>query len=159
MKGCPAVKNLLRSQVILLALRIAVGALFVLASIDKLHHPEDFYEIIMGYRIVPWSIALIMAIWLPWLELCVGTILILGIWPRAAALLLAALTFMFIVAIVSALARGIDLTCGCFLVSPEAEIRTWTTLWQEGVFLLGCVWLWIGHLPTDNDTQPQTEAM
>ncbi len=140
-------RKILRAQWTLLILRIAVGLVFVIASIDKLDHPDRFTEIIMDYQIVPWSTALIMAIWLPWLELIVGTILILGVWVRASALLLAGLTALFVLALSSALIRGIDLACGCFSVSELTQARTWSSLWQESILLLGCIWLWVGHWP------------
>jgi hypothetical protein len=54
------------------------------------------------------------AITLPWIEIVAGVFLVLGIWMRASAILLSALTLVFMVAIGSALARGLDIDCGCF---------------------------------------------
>ena len=147
-------RSLLRNEWVLLGLRLAVGLLFIYASVPKLVGPEEFYRIITGYQIVPWSIATILAIWLPWIQLSVGAMLAIGIWPRASALFLAALTFIFMVAIAAALARGIDLECGCFSVSRQAAKRTWLTLWQEGALLGGCLWLWWAYWPHGQQAVP-----
>lgn len=152
-KGTIVLSSLLRKPLVLQGLRLAIGLVFVIASLDKLDHPGDFYQMIMGYQIVPWAIAIIIAMWLPWIELCVGALLLVGVWQparvwqRASALLLAGVSVIFIGGIASALARGIELQCGCFGASPENEIRTWPTLWQEVALLIGCLWLWWGLWP------------
>ena len=147
-----------RSPWVFIALRIAVGLVFVAASLDKLAHPDRFYNIIMAYQIVPWSTAVIMAIWLPWLEVAVGVVVMRGIWVRASALLLGALTFVFIVAIASTLVRGIDVACGCFTVSTESVARTWGTMWQEGALLAACLWLWWGYWPRVEEGPTEAEV-
>ena len=157
-KGTVGVSNLLRNSKLLVALRIAVGVVFIIASLDKVDHPEEFYQTIMRYKIVSWSVALVMAMWLPWIELGVGAVLLVGVWPRAIALLFSALTFLFMAAIASALVRGIKLDCGCFGVSDQDAVRTWPTLWQEGVLLLGCLWLWWAHWPRPEQTASGNSA-
>ena len=141
---------------VLLVGRIAIGVVFIVASIDKLEHPDRFVEVIMGYKIVPWTTAVVSAIWLSWLELVVGTIMLIGIWVRAGALLLSGLTVVFIAALTSALARGIDIQCGCFSVSELTEARSFSSLWQETALLLSCMWLWWGHWPAAATERSET---
>ena len=136
--------------------RIAIGLVFIAASIDKLAHPGQFVEVIMGYEIVPWTTAVVIGIWLPWMELVVGTIMLIGIWVRAGALLFSGLTVVFIAALTSALARGIDINCGCFSVSELTQARSVSSLWQEMVLLGGCIWLWWGHWPATAGQRSET---
>ncbi|MCK4323143.1 MAG: hypothetical protein KAW89_01335, partial [Armatimonadetes bacterium] len=68
-----------------------------------------------------------------------------GAWTRAGGLLLSFLTFVFIAGLVQAMARGIDIQCGCFSLDPDAAAHSWASLWQEFLLLAGCLWLWIGH--------------
>jgi uncharacterized membrane protein YphA (DoxX/SURF4 family) len=50
----------------------------------------------------------------PWTEVVAGLLLICGIWTRAAATVLSLLLVTFIVLIIQAIARDLDLHCGCF---------------------------------------------
>ncbi|MGD9546149.1 MAG: MauE/DoxX family redox-associated membrane protein [Candidatus Krumholzibacteriia bacterium] len=99
---------------IVLLCRLAVGGIFIYASLDKLAHPGAFAAAIDNYRMVPYSLLHPMAHLLPVLEMVMGLGLVLGVLRRGAALIAALLTLVFIVAIASALARGLDISCGCF---------------------------------------------
>jgi uncharacterized membrane protein YphA (DoxX/SURF4 family) len=130
-------------------LRIMIGGIFIYASFDKLIHPDRFAEIIMDYEMLPWSLINISAIWLPCLELIVGVLLIGGIWVRISSFLLAGLLLLFIGGISYSLVRGISLHCGCFSTSSTSDVRSWGSLWQEGLLLVGCLWLWTTTLIRD----------
>ncbi|MFH0775100.1 MAG: MauE/DoxX family redox-associated membrane protein [bacterium] len=122
-------------------LRLTIGGIFVYASIDKIIQPDRLAEIIVGYQILPLGLVNISAIWLPYLELLLGVFVILGIWLRACSLCLICLSLIYISAILSALARGIPLVCGCFSVN-SASYKTWYSIWQESLLLLGSLLLW-----------------
>lgn len=133
---------LVTSPATMLVLRLVIGGIFVYASIDKLLHPDQFAEVIQDYEILPWAAVNVAAVWLPWLELIVGLSVIAGVWLTASSLVVTGLTAMFIAAIAFALGRGVALHCGCFSTSAGGEsARTWTSLWEEGALLLGCLWL------------------
>jgi len=140
-----SVGRILGNRKLLVALRLAVAAAFIVASSEKIIHPHTFAHIVEGYRILPAATLGLVAIWLPWTELLAGLALLVGIWPRAVGLLLSGLTVVFIAGLVQAMARGIDIQCGCFSLDPEAAVRNWTSLWQEFLLLAACLWLWIGH--------------
>jgi uncharacterized membrane protein YphA (DoxX/SURF4 family) len=55
-----------------------------------------------------------MGILLPWLEVGLGILLLLGIAVRISAFLGGALMVLFIAAISQAWARGLSIDCGCF---------------------------------------------
>jgi uncharacterized membrane protein YphA (DoxX/SURF4 family) len=126
-------------------LRIIIGAIFIYASFDKIIHPDRFAEIIMDYEILPWGLINISAIWLPCLEFLVGLLVIGGIWVRSCSFLLIGLCLLFIGGISYSLEQGISLHCGCFSTGSSGAARTWGSLWQEGLLLLGCVWLWFDN--------------
>jgi uncharacterized membrane protein YphA (DoxX/SURF4 family) len=100
--------------VVHLACRWLVGAVLVYASIDKLVHPDAFAQSIANYRMVPMPLLHGFAWLLPVVEAVVGAALIVGWQRRGAALLAAMMMVMFIIAIAWALARGLDISCGCF---------------------------------------------
>jgi uncharacterized membrane protein YphA (DoxX/SURF4 family) len=115
-----------------LALRIVefvVGALFVYAGLAKivdldhlglglshlrLADPMKFALDIDNYKILPWSISVRLAFYLPWLEILCGAAVITRKLYRGGLSILAALTSVFIIASIVAKARGLDITCGCF---------------------------------------------
>ena len=141
--------RIIKHSWIMKLLRIIIGGIFIYASFDKIIHPDRFAEIIMDYRILPWSLINISSVWLSCLELLVGVLIIGGIWVRSCSLLLIFLCLLFISGMSFSLAKGISLHCGCFSTSLSGEARTWGSLWQEGLILLGCVWLWRMTLKRD----------
>lgn len=96
------------------ALGAILGGLFVYAGVLKAWDPVKFASDIQNFRILPWALGVRLAFYLPWLEIVCGVALFIG-WMRSGAVaILTALTVVFIIATVSAQARGIDLECGCF---------------------------------------------
>lgn len=108
---------------ILLLMRLALAALFLFAAWQKLKPgtdlvvdsgPQKFAQAIQGFRILPEHLVYLATGVIPWLEVLCALLLIVGVWTRAAAWLLALLLAGFTAAVVSVLLRGMSLTCGCF---------------------------------------------
>lgn len=115
----------------ILCLRVALGVVFIVASIDKIQNPGAFAENIANYRIVPYPLIHALAITLPWLEILTGGLLVLGVWTRANAAIALGLLLVFVAAISQALIRSLDISCGCFVTSPSAHRMTrWTLYWD-----------------------------
>jgi putative oxidoreductase len=95
-------------------LRLLVGGMFVLAGVLKIADPAKFAQDVGNYRLMPHELTNLVAILVPWIELTAGVLVLTGIWLRAAALVITSLTAMFFLIIVSALARGLNIECGCF---------------------------------------------
>lgn len=95
-------------------LRLSVGGAFVFAGALKVADPAAFVAAVENYHLLPRVVVHLVAILLPWVEIVAGTAVLTGIWIRAAASLLSAMTLMFAMVIVSALVRGLDIRCGCF---------------------------------------------
>ena len=55
-----------------------------------------------------------MAIVVPWIEVVAGLCVLAGFWLRSGALIITAMTAVFFFVITSALARGLNIECGCF---------------------------------------------
>jgi uncharacterized membrane protein YphA (DoxX/SURF4 family) len=105
---------MLRNKGVLLAFRLVLGGLFVYAGAVKVLDPLDFAQNIRNYQLVGQSLSFIAAIVLPWLEILAGLALILGVWTRGAALVVAGLLVFFIVLTTVTMIRGLDVDCGCF---------------------------------------------
>lgn len=94
--------------------RIILGGIFFLAGLAKIPDPASFLLTMRGFRIFPDLLERFFAVYIPWLELILGLCLLTGLLYRAAALLFALLISGFTVAILSVMARGIEIDCGCF---------------------------------------------
>jgi uncharacterized membrane protein YphA (DoxX/SURF4 family) len=94
--------------------RVALGAVLLAAALAKIGDLPGMALQVHNYRLAPiWSENLV-AIVLPWIELCTGLALVVGVRARAAAVLGLALMVLFTIAVGSAWARGLDFECGCF---------------------------------------------
>ncbi len=118
-----------------LVARIVLGCVFIYASLDKIRHPDLFAEAVYNYQLLPDVAINLVAIWLPWLELCSGALLLLGLWIRGSVLTLSGLMIVFGMALGINLARGLDIHCGCFTTDSTDPI-TILTLFQDSLFLL-----------------------
>jgi uncharacterized membrane protein YphA (DoxX/SURF4 family) len=101
------------------AARIVLGLVFLYACYDKILHPAAFAKIIYNYRILPDELINLSAIFLPWLELVIGFLLITGLWLPGSVFISNALLIIFFSALVYNKASGLDISCGCFSTSPD----------------------------------------
>jgi hypothetical protein len=92
------------------------GLIYVLAAVPKLLEPVAFYRSVLAYRLVPEGPAWVLAHTLPWLELMAGLALVApsASCRRAGAGWVAVLSVVFLLALASVGARGMDISCGCF---------------------------------------------
>lgn len=121
----------------LLALRWGMAAVFIGAAIPKIQEPDLFALSIYNYQMLPaWGVN-VLAVLLPWLELIIGIGLAVGIWTRACAVTMAGLMMVFLVALIVAALRGLNISCGCFEVGEEAgpSSLVWAAL-RDVAFLL-----------------------
>src|SRR5262249_9274658 len=95
-------------------LGLALGAAFLYASLDKIAHPVDFARIVYPSQVIgpsqqiPPLVPNLFAVVLPWVEAVLGLLLLVGFWRREAALGTAVLLVVFLLAVGSAVYRGID---------------------------------------------------
>jgi len=124
-----------------LGLRWVLGGLFVLASIHKIADPAAFAKIVYGYDLFPAAAINLIAILLPFIELTAGLALVIGVYPRAAAVVLSGLLTAFILVIGINALRGHVFDCGCFS-SGEAALWQNSPGWMLGrnslLLLIGC---------------------
>ena len=97
-----------------LAVRWILGITFIYASFHKIIYPADFAKIVYGYDLFPEMFINLIAIVIPFLELVAGFALILGFYPRSAAIIINALLLAFITVLAINLIRGHEFDCGCF---------------------------------------------
>jgi len=104
-----------------LAARWILGGMFVYASYNKVLAPAVFAKIIYGYGLFPAMFINLIAIIVPFLELVAGLALIVGFYPRSAALIVNAMLLVFITALSINLIRGYEFDCGCFSINASTQ--------------------------------------
>ncbi len=93
---------------------LVVGGVFIYAGVVKAFQPVRFASDIDNYKILPWTISVGLAFYLPWLEILCGLALILRRLYLGGLSILTALVLIFSGVTIAAKVRGLDITCGCF---------------------------------------------
>lgn len=126
-------------------LRLAVGGLFVWAATVKIIDPEGFAKSIFRYQIVPWGLINILAITLPFVELFAGAFLLFGIYKKGSSCIISIALFVFLLALLSARLRGLDIDCGCFATAsaPSNSMGVFLAILRDLVMLLASLTIFI----------------
>jgi putative oxidoreductase len=134
-------------------LRLLLGGILFYAGFVKLNAGHAFAETIANFALLPAQANQILAVTLPWCELAAGLLLVFGVWVRASAIVAALFFAAFTAAIISALARGLDIECGCF--GTDSGSRTGMKALAIDVALLALALL---AVKTGAETQPEVRA-
>ena len=129
--------NLFNNKYFLLAGRLFLGFIFVLAAITKISDPEGFSQAIYNYKLLPLFLINILAILFPWIELAAGILLVFGVSVKENSAILSGLLIVFIIAIVISLFRGLDIDCGCFGTADATKVGILKVLENIGLLLIG----------------------
>ncbi len=130
------IKRLAESDGLQVVARLVVGSAFLVASLEKVVDPAAFAVSIDNYQMLPREVIPLFATVLPWIELLAGLALLAGVLRDGGALLASALMVVFIIAVASALARGLDISCGCYTQDPAAAHMGWSKLAENAALLL-----------------------
>jgi len=130
--------------------RIVLGIVFVYASYDKILHPAAFAKVIYNYQILPDELVNLSAIFLPWLELIIGSLLIIGVWLPGSVFTGNILLIIFFCALMYNKARGLDISCGCFSTSEGEAPESTLYLVRDFSFVVIAVYLFFKVFITDS---------
>ena len=97
-----------------LVARLVVGGTIFAAGYLKVGHLAKSQMAVRAYDVLPISVANLLGTILPFAEVAIGILLILGAAVRVNAALSAGLMVLFILAITQAGLRGLSIDCGCF---------------------------------------------
>ena len=147
--------------------RIVLAAIFIYAGYAKLFRPDMsprppvpiaislFALQIDSYQILPPSAVLFVARSLPFAEIALGLLLLLGWQLRIWATLITLVIAGFFASVVRAYAMGLQINCGCF-AKPE-PLTGWTVA-RDGVLLLLAVLMTVFAFQEARRPHPWTAA-
>jgi hypothetical protein len=124
--------SFLASVVTYFVFRTGLGAVCLLAGLEKARAPREFFDGVRQYRLVPAGLAPLVGAGLIAVELVLGALLVSGLVPALAAIGAIALFAVFAAALAVSLARSNRAPCHCFgasdveTISPLALVRALT---------------------------------
>ena len=122
------------------AARAALGAVWIWAGLAKAADPFATLLSVRGYQLLPEPAVQVVAFGLPFVEIAVGGLLLVGLIVRPLAVASLLMLGMFVAAIASAWARGLSIDCGCFGAGTARGVYAGEML-RDGAFALLAVWL------------------
>jgi putative oxidoreductase len=118
-----------------LAVRLLLGAAFVYAGAVKISDPQEFADNIASFQLLPNGFVSPFALGLPLFEILTGSLLMIGWMNGPAALGILTISGVFVIAVASALARGLTIDCGCFGSAIPTRTRMWFDFGRDLVLL------------------------
>jgi uncharacterized membrane protein YphA (DoxX/SURF4 family) len=126
-------------RILVLLVRLALGGIFIYAGAIKLRDPWELFALaINSYGVLPLNLVEVVARTLPWLEIAIGALLVIGIQLRWAATACSLLLLVFFGLMVRAYAKGMEINCGCF---GPGDTLSWKTLLRDGSMLAGSLFV------------------
>lgn len=104
-----------------LLFRLLLGGVLFFAGYLKAFNPSKAMMAVRAYEILPIPVANVFGVALPWIEMGVGLLLIIGMAVRYSAIFGGVLMLLFIGVIAQAWARGLSIDCGCFGGGGQVE--------------------------------------
>lgn len=136
-----------------LTVRVVPAALLLWAGLSKAFDRQGSILAVDAYGILPDTLVRIVAALLPWIEIGVAILLVLGLFLRFAGIATAVLACVFIGALAQAKARGLAIDCGCFGGGGAGEGVSWWDIVRDIPIALAGVYLAMrprGPLQLDN---------
>ena len=123
--------------------RLVLAAIWIVSGSLKASNMLETRVAVRAYQVLPDWAAPSVAFMLPALEILLGILLLLGIKNRWMAIVSAVVFALFIVMIVQAWARGLQIDCGCFgydAQNPDRGMDYAKTLLRDAAYLFLTLW-------------------
>jgi uncharacterized membrane protein YphA (DoxX/SURF4 family) len=105
---------LMQNSYLHLALRLFLGATFIVSAVAKLPMQDRFIDVVKDYHMLPGFLASFYGSVLPWLELLLGVYILLGMMIKQTSFTLILIGATFMVANIGAIAKGMEHCGTCF---------------------------------------------
>lgn len=113
-----------------------IAAVFGYAGIVKLIGVADFSHVIARFELLPNDLINSVALILPTVEILLAVVLLIPALQRPALLGVLLCCAMFGMVLISAIIRGIPVSCGCFaLAEKPSHHAAWWALGRDAILL------------------------
>ena len=121
--------------------RLILGVVLLVAGGLKIGNLPKSAMAVRSYEMLPIPLANFLGYTLPWIEIGLGLLLIVGVTVKISGALGALTMLAFIIAIAQAWARGLSIDCGCFggggAIDPEDTKYLSEIIRDIGLLILG----------------------
>jgi uncharacterized membrane protein YphA (DoxX/SURF4 family) len=129
-----------------LFVRLGLAAVWLVSGAVKASDLNQTYIAVQAYDLLPGGVASVVAGALPFLELALGVLLLVGLGTRVSSFVSAVVLVLFVGAVAQSWARGLTIDCGCFggggQVAP-GETQYPQEIARDVGFLLLAGWLMV----------------
>ncbi|MGL4742987.1 MAG: MauE/DoxX family redox-associated membrane protein [Dermatophilaceae bacterium] len=128
-----------------LVARLFLAGVLIWAGAVKVGKPLTSERAVQAFEIFPYDLAGWIGVALPFAEIALGVLLLLGLFTRPVAAVSTVLMLAFVVGIAQAWARGLTIDCGCF--GGGGQVAADQTQYPQDiardlVFAAAGAWLW-----------------
>jgi uncharacterized membrane protein YphA (DoxX/SURF4 family) len=126
--------------------RLGLAAVWLVSGWLKMVDPNQTYLAVQAYDVLPPGLVSVVAAGLPFLELALGMLLLIGLGTRLTAVVASVVLLGFIGAVAQSWARGLTIDCGCF--GGGGQVSAGETAYPQEIardvgFLLLAGWLMV----------------
>jgi len=125
-----------RNRYLSLLFRIGLGVVFIVSGAGKLPELAAFVNQVEEADILPHALARVYGTALPWVEIVIGALLILGLFSRFAAGIGGLAALSFIIGNSTRLYQGLYGECGCFGTIASLNFSTRDALIIDFVLMI-----------------------
>lgn len=104
-----------------LLVRLAMAGILVFAALPKLVDIPQSVRAVRAYRLLPEEIVPFVGTMLPFLELALALLLVLGAFTRLASIVWLVMMAAFLTGVIWAWSTGLTIDCGCFGGGGEVD--------------------------------------
>ena len=119
--------------------QLAIAVVLLVSALAKIGDAASFARQIGRFRLVPFGLENLAAITLPWIELVAALAIFTRVQPRAGAVVAAGLMGLFWIAVAVAMARGLDIECGCFGTGDATRVGLVKLIENTGLLALAVI--------------------
>jgi uncharacterized membrane protein YphA (DoxX/SURF4 family) len=124
--------------------RLGLAAVWLTSGVLKAIDPDQTYIAVRAYDVLAPTLVEVVAGILPWFEIALGVLVLVGVGIRTVGVLSILLLLVFVAGVSQAWARGLLIDCGCFggggAVEPGQTAYVQELLRDTG-FLALAAWL------------------
>lgn len=103
-----------RFMIVARLIELIVSVFLLVSGLIHMFQPYMFVYSVANYRLLPNFVSGVVAIWLPYLCICVALCIVSNFYKSEAIIIALCMFTVFFLAQLSVLVRGIDIDCGCF---------------------------------------------